>query len=1026
MNEAAKPARVVAGRYGLKRCLGRGGQGEVWGAEDRLTSSMVAVKLLEEGEETEPARVRREVSALRLLRLPGVVRLLDEGSDAGAAFIVMELIEGAPFPGAMGPHAWTDIARVTFALVETLARIHTAGVVHRDLKPANVLVTAAGVPTVLDFGLSTGRTLGAGLTRRGELLGTPAYLAPEQIFGESITPRTDLYALGVMLYESLSGKLPHEGDSMQSLLVGRLGQRPRPLREIAPDVPPTIAGLVDLLLARSPEDRPRSAGDVLAVLRGQPAAALDDPTLPRLGGAGVVDAILDAARSGRSLDIVGASGSGRTRALRDAMHVAVEEGKSIVWLSPDRRPFGSVAPIVGDLDGLADTRLRDVVSLVEDKLSSTLGRGTVIIADDAEHIDALTSRALRRAREHGSVIRAFLDPPPEDVGASAVRLGALDEADLRPLFTGMDRLFHLPSDAAHALWERTHGLPARVVEEVTAWIRAGVARRDEHGWTVDRDALDRLAAGLRIAPGGAGERGPAVALPPHLEELCAWVGVAWPSARPEQLARAMALPVWRVEAEIDDLCRRGVASVRSDGRVELLHAGHDGWAVERRRTAHRAMAAILPEGDEGRLIHLLAGGDSVDPDAVARETSALGRSLAQRGHLGRATAALSEGLLAVRRAASEGSGERLRAEPRVLATWVEVALSEGTPEAQDRVLYELSRAGRSDAVTHLEDLVRAYLAFSAGGERGFELSNAIPPFADPDLERRRQGVRVLAARRCSLADEEALLGDLSIWALESGDPHTEARCAGWLGRLRYRQGRFVEAAELHTRAAEGEPWTAARIAARINAASALMEAFRYDEAARWAEEAREGARACRHPFYEGRAEWIARSTAYRSGLPASPDMDLIEAVARLGVNDLEGAVCMTEAAFAYRAGSMEEAAMIADRGARAWVAIGLEGPHMLVRALALACGAVAKEGEIDDLAARAMRCPTTGLGLQALALLAEATGGARPGWDAAAEALLEGIPRERYGVRMDVLSAGEALARTRAAGIRSRSRGSQP
>jgi hypothetical protein len=1006
---------LIAGRYRLRRQLGQGGHGEVWEGDDNLASTVVAIKLLLSGSGAEPARVRREVSALRLLRLPGVVRLLDEGTDDDRPFLVMELVPGDPFPGAGIPRAWPAIARATVALLETMGRIHAAGVVHRDLKPANVLVGADGLPVVLDFGLSSGRRLGDGLTQEGTILGTPAYLAPEQILGESVAPAADLYALGVMLYEALAGRLPHEARGLQELIMARLVRRPRPLRELSPEVPPVIAGVVDLLLSRAPEDRPRSAGEVLAMLHGQPIANLAGPPLPRLGGDAPLEALLAAARSHRSLDLVGPSGSGRSRLLHEVAEALQREGRRVAWAPPGRRMFASVEALVGALAEHSDRRLHEVRALVDERITAMIADGTTVIADDAERLDPESAAALDRCRGAGAILRARLAAAPAREGS--VELEPVDEATLKPLFAGPDRFFHLQTDAARILWTRTEGLQARIAEEVTAWLRAGLARWDGALLSVDRDALDRLAAGLRVVAGAhAGASLKSSGLAPHLEELCAWVAVAWPSTDPALIGRAMALPVWRVEADLEELARRGVVRILADGRVELRTAApaDDGWSPDRRRAAHRAIARALPEGAEGRLLHLLAGEDdaaTADVDEIAREADVLARRIAQDGYLGRATTALAQALFAVRRAPLPEDTSRSASEERLLATWVQVALEDATPQAMDRVLYELCRTRpRTPRTAQLEELVRAALAFGVGGERASELASAMAPFSDPELERRRQGIRVLAARRGSQRLEERVLVELTGWAESSTEAQTRARFAGWLGRLRYRQGRFEEAARLHGEAADWETWGAARIAARLNAASALMEAFRHEEAAAWAEAAREQARACRHAFFEARAEWLLRSTAYRSGRALEPDRELVNAVALLGMRDFEATTYLTEAAIAYRAGDLLCAADIADRAARIWTSIGDTGPAMLARSFALACGSArGAADEIDALAERARACATPGLGIQALAFLTLTEGSARPDWQAAALPLLAGIAPPHFQMRMDVLSARESL-----------------
>ena len=199
--ESLAPAApsLIAGRYALGEALGRGGHASVWEAEDRVTRTKVALKRFHRQSGPWTARIRREIAALRMLRVPGVVQLLDEGVDEEGAYVVMERVQGAPFPGAEVPVSWERLRPTLIALLETFARIHARGVVHRDIKPGNILVRGDGTPVVLDFGIARW-DLGGAITNHGEVLGTPLFLAPEQLQGEPVTPATDLYALGAVLF----------------------------------------------------------------------------------------------------------------------------------------------------------------------------------------------------------------------------------------------------------------------------------------------------------------------------------------------------------------------------------------------------------------------------------------------------------------------------------------------------------------------------------------------------------------------------------------------------------------------------------------------------------------------------------------------------------------------------------------------------------------------------------------------------------------------------------------------------------
>jgi hypothetical protein len=794
----------IADRYELLRVLGRGGHGDVWEATDHLLGASVAIKLLDAGA-GEPARIRREVAALRLLRLPGVVRLIDEGFERGIHFVVMERVEGLPFPGKAPRGSWAALAGPTVRLLQTLGRIHAAGIIHRDLKPDNVLVDAAGEPTVLDFGLSHGGALGGGLTPGDAVLGSPAYLAPEQILGRAVSAETDLYALGVMLYESLSGRSPHPGDDFPAIMRARLTQAAPPLHTLAPGTPEVIARLVDRLLARAPADRPRSADEIL-----------------------------------------------------DAIH---------------------------------DVRAR--------------------------------------------------------TGASAPR--PTTEPDLVPLFAGPNRLFHLGEDAARELWIRSAGAPERCEAELDSWLRAGFVRRDGDLLVIDRDTLD------------------------YLEE--------------ERLIRA-------ASPELPAARRAGAAPRATSGRE-----------------AHRAAAEALLPGAPGRLFHLIAGQDDGrggGDEEIAAEAVEMALPLAHAGKLGRAVAVLAESL----RAARSDRARPRSGEARLLGVWVQIALSDGAPRALDRVLYEICRSEeRGPEIRGMEALVRAALVIrTAADDRALALLDAsVAPCDDPELDRFRQHLRVLAARRGSAEREAEVLAEVADWAAARGDEEAEQSLADWLGRLRYRQGRFAEAAELHACAATQGRWVTARIGAMLNQASALMETFSFDAAREAASSAQQLARRCRLPYLEARAEWILRTIAYRSGESGAPDLELVELVARVGIAFLEGAVCLTEAAAAWRAGQPGVASSLAQRAALILSGRGREAGALLARALELVAGGTPGERG-GELAREAARCPIPGVELQALGLICAACPELCPELRGRIHELASTIPRQHWQARMDLLSVEEALA----------------
>lgn len=234
----------VAGRYRIGELLGRGGCGQVHRARDLRTGRDVAIKFIVRMGPGAERQIRRELTALRLLDLPGVVSLLDDGVDKGQVFLVMPLLDGGTFDGLGEGGAWSTWRDGALAVLEALARVHFAGVVHRDLKPNNILLDADGRPHITDFGLAVGGSIDTAAAPVIE--GTPRYMSPEQRRGEAGDERSDLFALGVMF------------------------------REILGDAPaPAHVRQVFASMARErPEDRPASALEVIRALGGAADAVL--------------------------------------------------------------------------------------------------------------------------------------------------------------------------------------------------------------------------------------------------------------------------------------------------------------------------------------------------------------------------------------------------------------------------------------------------------------------------------------------------------------------------------------------------------------------------------------------------------------------------------------------------------------------------------------------------------------------------------------------------------------------------------
>jgi serine/threonine protein kinase len=277
MEEGACEATTLAGRYELGSLLGNGGMGAVRDATDRRLGRPVAVKILRADlAEQTSARRRFETEAHAAARLahPNVVMVFDSGEDDGIPFLVMERLPGRTLADELagGPLSLERARTVVREVLSALAAAHGAGIIHRDIKPGNVLLTEDGHVKVSDFGIA--KTVDdLDQTQTAELVATPGYLAPERLSGEAASQRSDLYSVGVLLYEALSGRRPFERDTPFAMMRAIERGEAEPLTSQRPTLSPEIVAVVERAMSVDPSERFESAGEMAAAL--EPAADLD-------------------------------------------------------------------------------------------------------------------------------------------------------------------------------------------------------------------------------------------------------------------------------------------------------------------------------------------------------------------------------------------------------------------------------------------------------------------------------------------------------------------------------------------------------------------------------------------------------------------------------------------------------------------------------------------------------------------------------------------------------------------------------
>ncbi len=279
MTTSLEPGQVLAQRYRVQRLLGKGGMGAVYLADDEVLGELVALKVISSAfaadEQAMVTRFRREAAAARKVSSPCVIRIHDLGeARPGLLYLSMEYFAGRTLAEVIAQRGLVPIedARDILKQICTgLDAAHQAGVVHRDLKPSNVLVGERGAVKIIDFGLAT-TAVGDGLTATGAILGTPHYMAPEQVRGKPVDSRTDVYALGALAYHLVCGRTPFHGDNAIAIGFAHLSEVPPPPRQLRKDVPANLEAAILAALAKAPDDRPASARAFLEMATAAAAA----------------------------------------------------------------------------------------------------------------------------------------------------------------------------------------------------------------------------------------------------------------------------------------------------------------------------------------------------------------------------------------------------------------------------------------------------------------------------------------------------------------------------------------------------------------------------------------------------------------------------------------------------------------------------------------------------------------------------------------------------------------------------------
>jgi len=389
----SSPPFEFLGPYRIGKPLGRGGMGTVFAAVHEKTKQPVAVKLISDNVADESKFRRRfdaEIKSLQCLSHSGIVKIYGFGEEEGHLFYSMELVRGDSLQKVIKREKrleWQTTIDVAIQICGALKHAHDIGVIHRDLKPANLVVDENWQVKLVDFGIA--KIFGDSNTVAGSLLGTADYMAPEQATSEGITQRTDLYALGSVMYAMLAGRAPFTGKSVTQVINALQRDRPVPIDLIRPDVPPELVELIHELLEKSPQDRPPTALAVMNRLKAmkagleriQTVASEGSPTEQGLGEEGLTGefaaAERESNRDGTGIDVH--AGTGRDATPTSGSEIRSAGSDDMVIVSPEE-------PTVMSVGNVGPTRLLEGLAGDDDQPTSATHFQTVNDAKSASSV----------------------------------------------------------------------------------------------------------------------------------------------------------------------------------------------------------------------------------------------------------------------------------------------------------------------------------------------------------------------------------------------------------------------------------------------------------------------------------------------------------------------------------------------------------------------------------------------------------------------------------------------------------------